>query len=173
VSKPTPAAAGLRGVAAGVFTIALTVAAHGFAAGMVPSGGAVALLGVVAVALGAVVARWQRAAQARVLVGMLALGQLVGHLALSTGDAMAVADRSPLMLGAHLTAVLAGGVLVAAAERLYTALSSVIRRCRAAVRVRAVTGALLTAVRDEPPLQRVRLIAASISHRGPPLGAAR
>jgi hypothetical protein len=173
VSKPTPAAAGPRGVAAGIFTIALTVAAHGCADGMVPSGGAVALLAVVAAALGAGVARWQRTSRAGVLVGALAVGQLVGHLALSTGDTMAAAKPSPPMLAAHLTAVVVGAVLVAAAERLYTALSNTIRRCRPPAGIPAVAGALMSAVRDDPPLQRMRLIAASISHRGPPLGASR
>jgi hypothetical protein len=172
VPTPAPTVDSLRGVTSGVFTIALAVAAHGLADGMVPSGGSVALLGVVAAALGAGVARWQRTSQTPVLVGVLAFGQLVGHLALSAGDAMPATRLSAPMLAAHLAAVLVGATLVAAAERLYTALSSAIRRCRPATGVLAVAGAPVSAVRDDPPLQRVRLMAASISHRGPPVGAA-
>jgi hypothetical protein len=160
-------------VTAGVFTVALAVAAHGFTDGMMPSGGAVALLGVVAAALGAGVARWPRTSQTGVLVGVLAVGQFLGHLALSASADMPVTRLSPPMLSAHLVAVLVGATLVAAAERLYTALSSTIRKCRPPTGVLVVAGALVSAIRDDLPLQRVRLLAASISHRGPPVGAAR
>ncbi|CAN5378531.1 hypothetical protein BH09ACT8_BH09ACT8_06070 [soil metagenome] len=163
----------LRGVTAGLFTGALAMAAHGFADAMVPSGGTVALLSVVSVAFGAGVARCQRTTQTWVLMGVLAIGQLIGHLTLSAGGAMPGDHTSPLMLTAHLAAVLTGAVLVTSCERFYTALSSAIRRYRSATSPLASAGTQPMWSRIEPPTQRVRLMAASISHRGPPLGALR
>jgi drug/metabolite transporter (DMT)-like permease len=165
--------ANLRGVTVGAFTGALAVAAHGQADQTVPSGGTVALLCVVAVALGAVVARWNRASQTHVLFGVMSLGQLVGHFTLSACGGMPMARPSPLMLTAHVAAIVCGALLVAASERLYTALSSAIRKAKRAATVPVTPRLLLITPLDDPPQQRVRLMAASISHRGPPVGAAR
>ncbi|CAN5380006.1 hypothetical protein BH09ACT7_BH09ACT7_37060 [soil metagenome] len=168
-----PVVANLRGVTVGVFTVVLAVAAHGLSDGMVPAGGTVALLGVVAAALGACAARWDRASKTHALLGLLAFGQLVGHLTLSVCGTMPTAKPAPLMLAAHLAAVVCGAVLVAASERLYTALSSAIRSATRITSGPVTPGTLLIAIRDDPPQQRIRLLAASISHRGPPVGAVR
>jgi hypothetical protein len=167
------AVANLRGVTVGAFTGALALAAHGFADGMAPSGGTVALLFVVAAAFGAVVTRWDRTAHAPVLMGVLGLGQLVGHLTLSACGGMSLAKPSSLMLAAHVVAIVCGALLVAVSERLYTALSSAIRKAKRAAVGPLTPGVLLIAARNDPPQQRVRLMAASISHRGPPVGAVR
>jgi hypothetical protein len=119
------------------------------------------------------VSRWPRTSQAPALIGVLALGQIVGHLTLTAGGSMHSAQPSPPMLAAHAAAVVAGALLVVACERLYIALSSAIRRYRSArAAVNSVGGQRLT-VDVEPPQQRVRLLAASISHRGPPVGPTR
>ena len=73
----------LRGIAAGLLTAALAVAAHGVADGAAPSGTAVALLAVLAATVGGLATTISRAADVRVLLGLLAAGQLVGHLMLS------------------------------------------------------------------------------------------
>jgi hypothetical protein len=161
----------LRGVTAGLFTGALAMAAHGFADHMTPTGGTVALLAVVSAAFGAGVSGWHRTAQAHVLMGVLAVGQLIGHLTLSAGGAMPGAHTSTLMLTAHLAAVVAGAALVSSCERLYVALSTAIRRYRSAISPLAFPAVQQVWTRGEPSTQRARLIAASISHRGPPLGA--
>ena len=166
-------AARLRGATTALFTGVLAMAAHGFADAMAPSGGAVALLAVVCAAFGAGVGRWPRSTQTPVLLGVLAVGQLIGHLTLSAGGVMPGAHTSALMLTAHLTAVLAGAVLVTSCERFYIAMSSAIRRYRAATAPLACVGAQRMWVRVDPPVQRVRLLAALISHRGPPVGAVR
>ncbi|MET0701236.1 MAG: hypothetical protein ABWY93_16395 [Mycobacterium sp.] len=157
----------------GAYTGALAIAAHGFADGMLPTGGTVALLAVVAAAFGACVARWDRTSQARVLIGVLGLGQLVGHVTLSACGGMSLSKPSPLMLAAHFAAVVCGALLVVISEQLYTALSSAIQSARRTAVGPVTPGVLLVAVRTDPPQQRVRLIAASISHRGPPVGALR
>jgi drug/metabolite transporter (DMT)-like permease len=163
----------LRGLTAGLITGALALAAHGFADQMAPSGGTVALLAVVSAAFGALVSRWPRTSHASALIGVLGLGQVVGHLTLSAGGSMHIAQPSPPMLAAHAAAVVVGALLVAACERLYTALSSAIRRYRSACAAVNSVGAQRLTVHVAPPQQRIRLLAASISHRGPPLGAVR
>ena len=146
----------LRGVTAGLFTGALAMAAHGFADAMVPSGGSVALLAVVSVAFGAVVSRWRQTSQTHVLIGVLAVGQLIGHLTLSAGGAMPGAHTSALMLTAHLAAVVAGAVLVTSCERFCTALSLAVRRYRAVTAPLANVGAQRFWIRIDPPVQRAR-----------------
>jgi hypothetical protein len=167
----------LRGATAAVFTAALAVAAHGVADGMAPAGGTVALLTVLSAALGAGVAKCASTSHTRVLVSVLATGQLAAHLALSTSGhgrgGWSWPTPSALMLAAHLVAVLTGAMLVSACERLYTALSSVARRYPRATAGASPRSAPTVAVRSDPPRQRALLIAASISHRGPPAGALR
>ncbi len=173
MTAATATATHVRGVIVGLFTGALAMAAHGFADHMVPSGGMLALLAVISAAFGAAVTTWQQTAQPHVLIGVLALGQLVGHLALSAGGAMPGTQSAPLMLAAHLAAVLAAAVLVTTAERLYLTLSSVIGRCTTVPTAPTAPSAPAGAVRSDPPQQRVLLMAASISHRGPPVSAVR
>ena len=73
----------LRGTAAGLLTAALTVAAHSIGSGAPPTGAVVAQLAVLAATVGALAATIARAADVRVLLGVLAAGQLCGHLMLS------------------------------------------------------------------------------------------
>ena len=66
----------LRGTAAGLLTAALAVAAHSVGSGAPPTGAVVAQLAVLAATVGALAATIARAADARVLLGLLAAGQL-------------------------------------------------------------------------------------------------
>lgn len=168
-------AAALRGSAAGLLTAALTVAAHGVASGAPPTGSIIVALTVLAATIGALATTLTRAADARVLLGLLAAGQLLGHLTLSTtGHSHAPAGTSPApMLAAHVIAVVVGAVLIAASGRLCAAVSRVLR-----VAVRMTPGPVLVggtvALRGaDHPLRSMLLLAASVSHRGPPDGQLR
>ena len=125
-----------RGLIVAVFTVSLAVAAHGVASGRVPTGATAALLVLLAAGTGAMVGASDRAGGPGALLGVLALGQLGGHLVLSAGGHQHVPAPgpstvipAPVMLLAHLAAVAFGAILIAACERLYLALSSVIRGC--------------------------------------------
>lgn len=171
VSSP----ARFRGVAVAAFTAALAVTAHGVADHAVPGGGAIALLAVVAAGLGAIVGTSDRAARPAVLLGALATGQLGGHLVLAAGTHIHQPAPGPTalpMLLAHAVAVVAGAVLVAAAERLYATLSTVLHAAARPPHTHVATRAAAALPHIDHPFRRALLIAASISHRGPPAAAA-
>lgn len=171
MSTANPAAR-LRGTAAGLLTAALAVAAHAVGSGVAPSGAVVAQLAVLAATVGALAATIARAADARVLLGMLATGQLCAHVILSAVGHSHVAVTAPpaaAMLAAHVVAVGAGALLIAASDRLCRAVS---RAVRAAVRVVAGPVAVAPVVvidEADQPLRSALLLAASMSHRGPPV----
>jgi hypothetical protein len=165
-------AARLRGTAAGLLTAALAVAAHAVGNGMAPSGAVVAQLPVLAATVGALAATIARAADARVLLGMLATGQVCAHVILSAVGHSHVAVTAPpaaTMLAAHVVAVGAGAVLIAASDRLCRAMSRAVR-----VAVRVITGpasiapVVLIGGADQP-LRSALLLATSMSLRGPPV----
>ncbi|HXO50033.1 MAG TPA: hypothetical protein VN888_03180 [Mycobacterium sp.] len=171
MSTANPAAR-LRGAAAGLLTGALAVAAHAMGSGVAPTGAVIAQLAVLAATVGALAATIARAADARVLLGLLAVGQLCGHVMLGAvghSHAVTTAPRGAAMLAAHVVAVGAGALLIAASDRLCRAFS---RAVRAAVRIVAAPVAVAPAVKiDEAdqPLRSALLLAASVSHRGPPV----
>jgi hypothetical protein len=73
------------------------------------------------------------------------------------------------MLAAHAVAVGAGALLIAASDYLCRAVS---RTVRAAVRIVAAPVAVAPAVlvgEADQPLRSALLLAASVSHRGPPV----
>jgi hypothetical protein len=170
VSIANPAAR-LRGTAAGLLTAALAVAAHSVGSGTPPTGAVVAQLAVLAATVGALAACTARAADARVLLGLLAAGQLTGHVILSAvghSHATTTAPPAAVMLAAHVVAVGAGALLIAASDRLCRAMS---RAVRAAVRIIAAPVAVAPVVLvggADQPLRSSLLLAASVSHRGPP-----
>ena len=167
----------VRGTATGAFTGALAIAAHALAGDVLPSAGSAALLVVLAVAAGALTASWARTAHTPALLCVLAAGQAVGHLALSTGGhvhtASAASLPTPVMALTHLVAIGVGAILIRGCERFCAALSSIVRRHthRNAGAPRAT--ARPPRFRVDHPLQHALLLAASISHRGPPVGAVR
>jgi hypothetical protein len=162
----------LRGTAAGLLTATLAVAAHAVGSGAPPSGPVVALLAVLAATVGALAATISRAADARVLLGLLVAGQLCGHVMLSAvghSHAATAAPPAAAMLAAHVVAIGAGALLIAASDRLCRAVSRIAR-----VAVRIVAAPVLVAPvvligRADQPLRSALLLAASVSHRGPPV----
>lgn len=167
-TAPAIPAALLRGAAAGALTATLAVAAHSAAGGAVPSGAAAVLLALLSAVLGAVAGSAERLAEPRMLVALLAAGQVLGHLTLAAAGHSHAASLHPTMLLAHLLAVGAGAVLIGGADRLCRALSGTVRGCmRAPVRA-PLTLRRPALPRVHQPLQSRLLIAVSISHRGPP-----
>jgi hypothetical protein len=170
VSTANPAAR-LRGTAAGLLTAALAVAAHAVGSGVAPTGAVTAQLAVLAAMVGALAATIARAADARVLVGLLAAGQVCGHVMLSAvGHNHATTAAPPAaMLAAHVVAIGVGALLIAACDRLCRAVS---RAVRAAVRIVVAPVAVAPVVvigGADQPLRSALMLAASVSHRGPPV----
>jgi hypothetical protein len=169
-------AARLRGTATGLLTATLAVAAHSVGSGAAPSGVVVAQLAVLAATVGALAATIARAADTRALIGLLAAGQVCGHLMMSAvghTHAGAAAPPAAVMVTAHAIAVGAGALLITASDRLCRAVS---RAVRAAVRIVAapIAAAPVVAIgAPQQPLRSALLLAASVSHRGPPVNANR
>jgi hypothetical protein len=172
---PPHTAALLRGGAAGLLTAALAVAAHGIADGMAPQGAAAPLLAVLAVTVGALAATIGPAADTGVLLGLLAAGQLVGHVMLTAaGHGHASAPPPAMaMLVAHGLAVTIGAVLIAAGDRLGRAISRAVDVAARPVMAPVPGAPTRPAAGADQPLRSALLLAASVSHRGPPVSPAR
>ncbi|WKG03327.1 hypothetical protein [Mycolicibacterium sp. HK-90] len=168
----TDHAAALRGTAVGSLTATLAVAAHGVAGGVMPSGAVAAQLVVLALTLGAVAATVARANRATALWALLGTGQLLAHMLLATAGHAHDARPPLVMLVAHLVAVTVGASLIASGARLWAALSRVVRAAVRAVRGTPVTTLAVATSGADQPLHSALLLAASVSHRGPPVGAA-
>jgi hypothetical protein len=163
----------MRGVATGLLTAALAVAAHGVGGGGLPTGAATVLLALLAATVGALATTAPRGPF--VLFGLLTVGQLLGHLMLrAAGHPHADSSAPPAiaMLAAHLLAIFVGAALITAGDRLWHALS---RAVRAAVRMVCPVAArpVPATRRADQPLRSALLLAASMSHRGPPVSRAR
>src|SRR5690348_12895065 len=107
----------LRGTAAGLLTAALAVAAHSVGSGAPPTGAVLGQLAILAATVGALAATMTRAADARVLVGLLAAGQLCGHVLLGAAGHSHAETTSPpavVMVAAHAIAIGVGALLIAA-----------------------------------------------------------
>jgi len=153
-------------------TAALAVAAHGAAGGGLPSGPTAAMLALLSITLGALVATRRDAADFRVLTAVLAAGQLLSHVLLGAGGhAHSPTTGAPqlLMLGTHLVAVAVGAALIAAGGRLAAVLSRVLVVATRLVRRPDDAGSAPAVVSADQPLQSARLLSASLSHRGPPV----
>jgi hypothetical protein len=173
VTRPTiTPALQLRGAAAGVFTAVLCVAAHTFAGGAVPVGAVIAELMVLAVTVGGVAATLARADDIRVLVSLLAAGQLLGHLLLAITHQHGAAPQAAgvAVLIAHAAAVGVGAVLITAGTRLCTAVARIRRAAVHRPSLPACDATPGVVVGAEQPWRSALLLAASVSHRGPPLG---
>jgi hypothetical protein len=143
---------------------------------MPPTGAVVAQLAVLAATVGALAATIVRAADATVLVGLLAAGQLCGHLILSAvghGHAATTAPPAAVMLAAHMIAVGAGALLIAASDRLCRAVSRVVRAAVRVVAAPVVVAPVVVIGEADQPLQSALLLATSVSHRGPPVSCYR
>lgn len=173
-AAPTTTAARLRGTAAGLLTAALAVAAHGAADNAAPSGAAVVLLAVLAATIGGLATTVSRTADVRVLLCLLATGQLVGHLMLTAAGHSHGEPTSPApaMLAAHVSAVVVGAILIAAGDRLCCAVSRVLKVATRAVGA-PIPAKQVVVIGGDQPLRSALLLAASVSHRGPPPSHAR
>ncbi|KWX21218.1 hypothetical protein AFM11_26560 [Mycolicibacterium wolinskyi] len=170
----TDPAAPLRGTAVGMLTAALAVAAHGTAGGVLPDGAITAQLAVLAVTLGAVAATVRAADRAAVLWALLGSGQLLAHALLATADHAHAPNpmaSGATMLVAHVLAVTVGAALIAGGARFCAAMSRAVRAVAASGgRLPAAATSVLVGSTDQP-LHSALFLAASVSHRGPPVGA--
>jgi hypothetical protein len=169
-------AARLRGMAVGLLTAALAIAAHAMAGGAVPPGAVAVLLGVLAVTAGAVAANTDRAADGLALFVLLALGQLVAHVMLTAaGHAECAASGGPpadLMFAAHAVALVVGAALIAAGDRLCRAVTSALRAFARELPGMLATAGAAAVTGGDQPLRSTLLLAASVSRRGPPVSLA-
>jgi hypothetical protein len=165
----------LRGLAAGSLTVALATTAHAAAGGGTPSGATTVQLVLLAVVIGGLSATISSAGRFRVQLVLMAAGQLLGHLLLGTvghHHGPAAGPSSATMIAAHLVAVACGAAMIAAASYLCAAISHVVRTAVAPTPVPVTTAPAALTDADQP-LRSALLLAASISHRGPPVGAVR
>lgn len=133
------------------------------------------MLALLAATIGTLVAAVRDTADVRVLAALLAAGQLLGHAVLGAGGHAhaAVAAPSGLMLAAHVAAVAAGTALIVIGGHLCATVSRVMRVT--AVRTRRPVASIppLVVGSADQPLRSALLLAASMSHRGPPVSLAR
>jgi hypothetical protein len=146
------------------------MAAHGAAGGVMPSGAGGALLCVLAATVGGVAATADRTSDARVLLALLASGQLITHVTLAASCHHHSGTPSPAMLAAHTIALVVGAVLIACGERLCRAISTAVRDAARRPPRLIVCAAAVPTVAGDQPLRSALLLAASVSHRGPPVG---
>jgi hypothetical protein len=167
------AAARLRGLGIASVTATLATAAHAAGGGGLPSGAAIAELVVLASALGAIA--FTVRAGAGTVLALLSAGQLLGHLLVGVAGHSHSAQIGPpgaAMLVAHAVAVAIGALLIVVGEHLCAAIS---RAVRSAKRIAGPLPAAATAVVRrfaDQPMRSSLLLAASMSHRGPPVSLA-
>ncbi|MGV9413454.1 hypothetical protein ACWDOP_26440 [Nocardia sp. NPDC003693] len=119
-----------RGVVAGGTVAVLAVAAHGIAGGGVPGSAGLTLLIAAAAAIGALAATLRSPGA---LVALMALGQPVGHVALSGlvhdghGSPARELVGDGAMAGAHALATVVFAALLLLAERLYGFVARAVR----------------------------------------------
>lgn len=166
----------LRGLAAGSLTVALAVPAHAAAGGGTPSGATSAQLVLLAMTMGALSATVRGSDRFRVQIVLMAAGQLLGHLLLSTvghHHENATSPSTAVMVAAHVAAVTCAAALIAAAGYLCTAVSRAVRAVDSPTPDPVVVAAGPAFGAADQPLRSALLLAASMSHRGPPVGAVR
>jgi hypothetical protein len=173
----------LRGLAVGLLTAALAIAAHALAGGTVLPGAAAVLLSVLATTAGSVAATVDRTSDARVLFALLASGQLIAHVmmtipghtdcAMSGGPAASATPPPAAMLAAHTVALVVCAALIAAGDRLCRAVTSALRAVVYELPGMLLTAAAAAVTTGDQPLRSTLLLAASVSGRGPPVGLAR
>lgn len=158
----------LRASAAGLLTAALALAAHATGGGHLGLGPATVGLLLVGLTVGATAAALPSTRNVGAMALVLIAGQVVGHAVLLAGHPHTVAGPHGPMLAAHLGAVLLGALLITAGERLCRMLVRVARRAAAPVIAREF-GAPRVLTSGDHPLFAELLLAASMSHRGPPV----
>ncbi|MBF6240358.1 hypothetical protein IU474_25265 [Nocardia otitidiscaviarum] len=168
--SPTDHAARLRGAAVGTASGAVAVAAHGLGGGSTDVGGsALALLIVACGLIGVVVASVRPRAGVLSTMGMLAVGQSVGHEALSMAPQQHQHGLSAGMVAAHLVAIPVGAFAIRAAEvGLRRAVTSVRRFIVALGPMPVAPGRVLPVAFDQRPVPARLLVSSGVGRRGPP-----
>lgn len=162
-------------MAAGALTASLSVVAHAAAGGGLPSGSTVAVLAVLSATLGTLVATIRDTADVKILVAVLAVGQLLCHAVLgaaghshSTGGAASLG----LMVTGHALAIAFGAMLIAMGGHLCAAMSRMLRAASAPPRHPVAAPSTVLAGSADQPRHSALILAASVSHRGPPVSLA-
>ncbi|MGV9413616.1 hypothetical protein ACWDOP_27260 [Nocardia sp. NPDC003693] len=169
--SPTDHTAPLRGAAVGATSGAVAIFAHALGGGAsMPAGSAMALLLAACGLIGVVVAAVRPAHVLASTMGMLAVGQAVGHVALSMSPDHHHHGATPLMLAAHLVAVPVGALLIGAAEVGVRRAVTSVRRFMVALDGVLAPAALPARafVADERAVVRRLLVSPGIGRRGPP-----
>jgi hypothetical protein len=103
---------------------------------------------------------------------LLASGQIFGHLLLGSAGHQHTAmagHGTAAMTVAHVAAVFVGAALIAAAGRLGAALSHAVRSAVAPRRLPIASAPAPAFDGGDQPLRSSLQLAASVSHRGPPV----
>ncbi|MGW5453939.1 hypothetical protein [Nocardia sp. NPDC003979] len=169
--SPTDQTAGIRGVSVGAASGAVAVLAHGLGgASGVPASSSLVLLFAACALVGVVAGTFPRGAHAVSTMAVLAVGQYVGHTALSLGPGHSHHGVTVAMVIAHLVAIPLGALAIRGAEvGLGRAISSVCRLVIALVGVVGVPSRPTVPVPDaERAIVRQLLRRPVISLRGPP-----
>ncbi len=147
----------------------MSIAAHALGGGtMAPGSAAIMMLIAASTAIGSLAAH-TRTGLFR-LMGLLALGQLLGHLALTLSPHSHDMLITAPMLVAHLAATVAGAVLVRGAETTLRRAVSLIRRAVGAITHNlGIAGApVVVSGPDTVAAPRRLVLASGTGRRGPP-----
>lgn len=161
----------LRGAAVGAASGAVAVAAHALGGGTAfPEGSALALLLATCALIGVVVATVRPRSGVASTMAMLAVGQGIGHEALSMAPDHHHHGATLPMLVAHLVAIPVGAILIRAAEiGVHRAVTSV-RRFIVGLGLVPVPPGPAAQVSTDQSSVALRLLASSgIGRRGPPV----
>ncbi|MGW5519511.1 hypothetical protein [Nocardia africana] len=159
----------LRGGCVGAAAGTVSIAAHALGGGAVAPGSASIMVLIAASTAVGCLAAHTRTGVFR-LMGLLAVGQAIGHLALSLSpDCHDVLITAP-MLVAHLAATVVGAVLVRGAETTLRRAVSLIRRVVGAVtHILGSSGApVVVSVPETVTAPRRLVLASGTGRRGPP-----
>ncbi|WP_431965737.1 hypothetical protein [Nocardia sp. bgisy134] len=171
--KPAVGATRLRGAFVGSASGAVSIAAHALGGGVIsPEQSSVALLIGACAAVGVLVGSLRTRAGLLELMGLLAVGQAVGHTALTMSPGHHHgAHATALMLLAHLAAIPVGALLIRGAEAAAGRAASSVRRAvrvLGAMPVPALRAVVLVATRDAV-MPRKLLLGSGMGTRGPPV----
>ncbi|MEU2253636.1 hypothetical protein [Nocardia xishanensis] len=171
--KPVKGATRLRGAFVGSASGAVSIAAHALGGGVIsPEQSSVALLIGACAAVGVLVGSLRTRAGLLQLMGLLAIGQGIGHtaLALAPGHHHGAHATVPMLL-AHLAAIPVGALLIRGAEAAVGRAASSVRRAMrvlGALLVPAPPTVVLVTARDAA-IPRKLLLGSGIGTRGPPV----
>ncbi|MEV6067254.1 hypothetical protein AB0L82_11930 [Nocardia sp. NPDC052001] len=172
--SPTDHTARLRGAAVGAASGAVALFAHGLGGGTTaPAGSALALLFAACALIGVIVASVRPRYGLTSLMGMLAAGQGIGHIALSMSPGHHHHAASPSMLTAHLIAIPVGAMAIRAAEAGMRRAVTSVRRFILTLGLAPVPAerTARTTSTDERATVRLLLVSPGIARRGPPARA--